>query len=119
MLTSGPYEGDYLKNIVVKFNFTSNAEEDNYLTEINTTYTKQYPNIRKAVEEIKDKDLEGMWRAFGENRVRDYKHHMGKLGKAYNKAASVVFYTLQPVEENRLFGITYKEDEKVVNTRTK
>lgn len=119
LLTSGPYEGDYLKNIVVKFNFTSNSEENNYSTEINTTYTKQFPNIRKAVEEIKDKDVNTMWRSFGENRVRDYRRHMGKTGKAYNKSASVVFYTIQPIEENRLFGITFEEDNDVVNTRMK
>ena len=56
-----------------------------------------------------------MWKDLAENRKRDFARHE-KIANG-KKSVNVVFYSLQPVEENRLFGITFT-DEKVQNTRS-
>ena len=38
LLTSGPYEGDYVRDVVVRFTFSSLKSEDNYEGEIVTTF---------------------------------------------------------------------------------
>lgn len=111
-LSAGSYEGDYLKNIVVKFNYVS---YDKNGEEINTLFTRKYNNIRDAVKAVKDKDGRAMWKDLAEARKRDYAKHETKEG-IVNGSVNVVFYSLQPVEENRLFGITFTDD-KVKNTR--
>ena len=111
-LSAGSYEGDYLKNIVVKFNYVSTDKKGE---EENTIFTRKYNNIRDAVKAIKDKDAKAMWKDLAENRKRDFARHE-KVSNAV-KTVNVVFYSLQPVEENRLFGITFT-DEKVQNTRS-
>ena len=111
-LSAGSYEGDYLKNIVVKFNYVS---KDKNGEEINTTFSRKYNNIRDAVKSIKDKDNKAMWKDLAEARKRDYAKHETKNGIVEGHV-NVVFYSLQPVEENRLFGITFN-DKKVSNTR--
>ncbi len=111
-LSAGAYEGDYLKNIVVKFNYVTT---DKHGEEENTLFTRKYNNIRDAVKAIKDKDDKAMWKDLAENRKRDYARHE-KMGGDVKRSVNVVFYSLQPVEENRLFGITFT-DNKVKNTR--
>ncbi len=110
-LSAGAYEGDYLKNIVVKFNYVS---YDKNGEEINTLFTRKFNNIRDAVKAIKDKDTKAMWKDFAETRKRDYAKHETKLG-VIDGTVNVVFYSLQPVEENRLFGISF--GDKIKNTR--
>jgi hypothetical protein len=112
ILTSGPYEGDYLRDVVVRFNFTSMASKDNF-EEINTSFTRKYNNVRNAIEEIKGLDTLGIWSRFEESRKRDYKKHLVD-GEIIEPTASVVFYSVQPIEENRLFGISYGA-KKIVN----
>ena len=56
-----------------------------------------------------------MWKDLAESRKRDFARHE-KVANAV-KTVNVVFYSLQPLEENRLFGITFT-DEKVKNTRS-
>ncbi len=111
-LSAGSYEGDYLKNIVVKFNYVT---EDKRGEEVNTVFSRKYNNIRDAVKAIKDKDANAMWKDLAENRKRDYARHE-KMDNVTTKTVNVVFYSLQPVEENRLFGITFTDD-KIKNTR--
>lgn len=111
-LSAGSYEGDYLKNIVVKFNYVSFNKQGE---EVNTVFTRKYNNIRDAVKAVKDKDDKAMWKDLAETRKRDYAKHDNK-GAIVDGIVNVVFYSLQPVEENRLFGITFK-DNKVKNTR--
>ena len=111
-LSAGSYEGDYLKNIVVKFNYVT---EDKRGEEVNTVFSRKYNNIRDAVKAIKDKDANAMWKDLAENRKRDYAKHE-KMDNVTTKTVNVVFYSLQPVEENRLFGITFTDD-KVKNIR--
>ena len=110
-LSAGAYEGDYLKNIVVKFNYVS---YDKNGEEINTVFSRKYNNIRDAVKAIKDKDTKAMWKDLADTRKRDYAKHETKLG-VIDGTVNVVFYSLQPVEENRLFGITF--GDKIKNTR--
>lgn len=112
-LSAGAYEGDYLKNIVVRFNYVTTNKRGE---EENTLFTRKYNNIRDAVKEIKDKDGKTMWKDLAENRKRDFARHE-KMGDNVSRSVNVVFYTLQPVEENRLFGITYADD-KIKNTRS-
>lgn len=111
-LSAGSYEGDYLKNIVVKFNYVS---LDKSGLEVNTVFSRKYNNIRDAVKSIKDKDHKAMWQELANTRKRDYAKHENK-GNIVDGSVSVVFYSLQPIEENRLFGITFTDD-KVNNTR--
>lgn len=111
-LSAGSYEGDYLKDIVVKFNYSS---LDKHEEEINTTFTRKFKNIRDAVKAVKDKDCKAMWEDLASTRKRDYAKHETKNGIVEGEV-SVVFYSLQATEENRLFGVTFKND-KVKNTR--
>lgn len=117
LLTSGPYEGDYVRDVVVRFTFSSLKSEDNYEGEIVTTFTRKYTNVKKAIEEIKGKDCASMWKSFEDSRARDYKKHLAK-GRLISPTASVVFYSVQPIEENRMFGLTF-EEMKITNRSDK
>ncbi len=113
-LSAGAYEGDYLKNIVVKFNYVSLDKKGE---EVNTTFSRKFNNIRDAVKAVKDKDCNAMWNDLAATRKRDFAKHETKNG-IVEGSVNVVFYSLQAVEENRLFGVTF-EDNKVKNTRSK
>lgn len=105
-LTSGPYEGDYVKDIVVKFNFSSMASKNGLDGDINTTYTRKFTNIRKALETIKDKNSEILWNDLKAGKAKEYKKHVIS-NEVINPTVNIVFYSVQPTEENRLFGITF------------
>lgn len=110
-LSSGAYEGDYLKDIVLKFDYVSrNGKGEEY----HSTFSKKFRNIRDAVNVIKGKDSKAMWLDFSQTHKREYaKHHVFSDGYV-----NVVFYSLLPVEENRLLGITFCGDQ-VKATRSK
>jgi len=105
-LTQGPYEGDYVKDVVVMFNYSSQASTSAFDGSINTTFTRKFANIRKALETIQGKTAKTFWKDLEEGKAKDYKKHLVD-GKLINPNVSVVFYSVQPVEENRLFGITF------------
>ncbi len=102
-----PYEGDFLKEIYVKFNYVSLDKDGK---EINTVFTRKYNNIRYALKVIKDKDNKAMWEYLAENRKYDYANHKNN-GDIKNGMVNVVFYNMQPKEENRLFGISFTEEK--------
>lgn len=112
-LSSGSYEGDYLKDIVVKFNYVSLDKNEK---EVNTTFSRKFKNVRDAVKSVKDKDYKAMWQDLADTRKRDYAKHETKNGVVEGNV-NVVFYSLQATEDNRLFGMTFTED-KVKNTRS-
>ncbi len=114
MLTTGPYEGDYLRDIVVRFTFSSNGRKRG--SEIVTSFTRKYANIRRAVEEIKGFDSKAIWNRFEDSRGRDYKKHLVS-GEVIDPVANIVFYSVQPLEENRLFGISYQKNKTVNRKR--
>jgi len=98
-LTQGPYEGDYLRDITVSFSYSSLRDKNGYDGEINTTFTRKFDNIRKAVETVQNKNAEILWNELKDSKVSAYK-----------------FYSMQPTEENRLLGISYTEN-KITNSR--
>ena len=105
-LTQGPYEGDYVKDIVVKFNYASIGAEG----DVNTTFTRKFANIRKAIETIAGQTGKTLWNELKESKAKAYNQHLLN-NKLVEPLVNVVFYSVQPVEENRLFGINFSFDE--------
>lgn len=105
-ITQGPYEGDYLKDITVSFNYRSMASKSNFDGDINTTFTKKYPNIRKAIETIQNKTNKTLWEELQASKSSAYKKHLIS-NELINPTATLVFYSVQAIEDNRLFGITF------------
>ncbi len=101
-LTQGPYEGDYVKDVVVMFNYNSLGSDG----DVNTTFTRKYANIRKAIEAINDKNDTSFWNELKESKAKEYKKHLVN-DKLVEPSVNIVFYSVQPVEENRMFGITF------------
>lgn len=108
-LTSGTYEGDYLRNVIVKYTYSSLKEENAFDGEINTTFTRKSANIRKALEAIEGKTSKSLWAYLAKTKKSEFKKH--KKEGMIEPRVSVVFYSIQPIEENRLFGITYTSEE--------
>ena len=108
-LTQGPYEGDYVKDVVVKFNYSSLMNESAFSEEIDTTFTRKFPNVRKALETIKDKDAATLWNELKTGKSKEYKKHLVN-DKIIAPRVNVVFYSVQAVEENRLLGVTFTPD---------
>ncbi|NLM18190.1 MAG: hypothetical protein GX221_10780 [Candidatus Riflebacteria bacterium] len=112
-LTSGNYEGDFLKDIIVHFRFTSDAycycgNPGPDIAPYTTTFERKYSNPAQALEVIKNKDLTGLWLDFSKTRKRDYEKHLID-GKLVKPSADIVFYSLMFTEGNRLFGTSYTE----------
>ncbi|MDD3146775.1 MAG: hypothetical protein PHD82_05690 [Candidatus Riflebacteria bacterium] len=105
-LTQGPYEGDYVKDVVVQFNYNSRVSESAFDGDINTTYTRKFANIRKALETIQGKDAKILWNDLKEGKAKEYKKHL-VADKLIDPSVNIIFYSVQPVEENRLFGISF------------
>ncbi len=105
-LTQGPYEGDYVKDVVVQFNYSSRLSTNAFDGDINTSFTRKYANIRKALETIKDKDSKNLWNELKESKSKDYSKHLVN-NELIDPNVNIVFYSVQPVEENRLFGISF------------
>jgi hypothetical protein len=114
-LTQGPYEGDYLRDITVSFSYSSLRDKNGYDGEINTTFTRKFTNIRKAVETVQGKNAEILWNELKDSKVSAYKKHLVSE-ELIAPRVSVVFYSMQPTEDNRLLGISYSAD-KVSNSR--
>lgn len=111
-LTSGPYEGDYVKDIVVKFNYSSLVSKNAFDGDINTTFTKKFANIRKALETIQDKNSKKLWLELKNSKAKEYSKHVVS-NEIINPNVNIVFYSVQPTEENRLFGITFTPENTV------
>jgi len=108
-LSSGPYEGDFVKDVVAQFSYSTKGDPQAGENEVMTVLTKKFPNIRNAVTTIKDKTDNALWAEFKESNPKTYqKHLLG--GKLINPQINVVFYSLKPVEENRIFSITFNKD---------
>ncbi len=108
-LTQGPYEGDYVKDVVVKFNYSSMQDASAFSEDINTTFTRKFTNVRKALEAIKDKDATTLWNDLKSGKPKEYKKHLVN-NKIIAPSVNVVFYSVQAVEENRLMGVTFTPD---------
>lgn len=102
-LTSGPYEGDYLRDIVVKFEYRSMASTSPLDGDIITSFTRKFSNIRTALNTIQDKNSDILWNQLPKTK---YNQHLVS-GKLINPVVSVTFYSVQAVEDNRLFGVSY------------
>lgn len=105
-LTQGPYEGDYVKDVVVKFNYSSCVAKNSLEGDINTTFTRKFANIRKALETIQGKKAESFWNDLKDSKNKDYTKHLVN-NQLIDPSVNIVFYSVQPVEENRLFGVTF------------
>ncbi|EKD83423.1 MAG: hypothetical protein ACD_39C00686G0003 [uncultured bacterium] len=114
-LTQGPYEGDYLRDITVSFSYSSLRDKNGYDGEINTTFTRKFTNIRKAIETIEGKDAEILWNELKDSKASAYKKHLVS-NELIAPRVSIVFYSMQPTEDNRLLGISFT-DNKVTNSR--
>ncbi len=108
-LTSGPYEGDYLRDIVVKFEYRSMATTSPLDGDIITSFTRKFTNIRNAISAIKNKDSNSLWNQLPKTKYNQ--HLVG--GKLINPVVSITFYSIQAVEDNRLFGISYSPNATV------
>jgi hypothetical protein len=111
-LTSGPYEGDYLREVVVQLNYRTFKSKNSFDGDINTAFTRKYANIRKAIETIQGKNSATLWEELKAAKGKDYKKHL--VGdQLINPIVSVGFYSVQAVEENRLFGITFTGENTI------
>lgn len=107
-LSSGPYEGDFVKDVIVQSVYSSKGDPNVGESTISTVLQKKYPNIRNAVAAIKGKTDNALWSEFKESKPKVYeKHLLG--GKLVNPQIDVVFFSLKAVEENRIFSITFAE----------
>ncbi|HNW33398.1 MAG TPA: hypothetical protein PKM25_00560 [Candidatus Ozemobacteraceae bacterium] len=107
-LSSGPYEGDFVKDVVAQFAYSSKGDPQSGENEVTTVLTKKFPNIRNAVAAIKGKTDTGLWTELKTSNAKTYqKHLLG--GKLVDPKINVVFYSLKAVEENRIFSITFGE----------
>ena len=108
-LTSGPYEGDYLRDIVVKFDYRSMASTSAFDGDISTSFTRKFTNIRNALKTIQEKTSDVLWSDLPQTKVK--KHLVN--GKLIEPVVSITFYSVQVLEENRLFGISFTPDGMV------
>ncbi|HOY67829.1 MAG TPA: hypothetical protein PLP29_13160 [Candidatus Ozemobacteraceae bacterium] len=107
-LSSGPYEGDFVKDVVAQFTYTSKGDPQAGESEVSTVLTKKFPNIRNAVAAIKGKSDNALWTEFKTAKPKAYeKHLLG--GKLVSPQINVVFYSMRPVEENRILSITFAD----------
>lgn len=109
-LTSGPYEGDYLRDIVVKFDYRSMASSSAFDGDISTSFTRKFSNIRNALTTIQDKTGDVLWSDLPKTKVK--KHLVN--GQLIDPVVSISFYSVQVVEENRLFGISFTPSGSVL-----
>ncbi len=107
-LSGGPYEGDFVKDVVANFTYSSKADPQTGESEVITVVTRKFPNIRTAVAAIKGKSETMLWKAFEEATPAKYRQHL-LGGKLVDPRINVVFFSLKPVEENRIFSITFAE----------
>jgi len=114
-LTQGPYEGDYLRDITVSFTFSSLRDKKGYEGEINTTYTRKFTNIRNALETIQNKTCDILWNDLKAGKASSYKKHLVS-NELIEPRANIVFYSMQPTEDNRLLGVSFTP-EKITNSR--
>lgn len=107
-LSSGPYEGDFVKDVVVQSVYSSKGDPNAGESTISTVQQKKYPNIRNAVAAIKGKTDNTLWTEFKASNPKTYqKHLLG--GKLVNPQIDVTFFSLKAVEENRIFSVTFAE----------
>lgn len=114
-LTQGPYEGDYLRDIIVSFNYNTLRDKNGYDGEVNTTFTRKFSNIRKAVETVKGKTAKILWNELKEKKPSAYKKHLVSETLIAPRV-NIVFYSMQVNEDNRLLGISYNEN-KITTSR--
>lgn len=113
-LTSGAYEGDYLKDIVVSLDLISSGKDGE---EVRSCEIFKYRNIREAVKLLKDKQNDSeLWAEYAKKNKKGYKEHLGPDGKLCDTTINLFFYSLQKAEENRIFGATMSP-KGVVNFR--
>ncbi len=111
-LTQGPYEGDYLRDIIVSFNYSSLRDKNGYDGEITTTFTRKFANIRQAITTVQDKNAEILWNELKATKASSYKKHLISE-ELLAPRVSIVFYSTQATEENRLFGISFTENKTI------
>lgn len=108
-LTSGPYEGDYLRDIVVKFDYRSMVSNSAFDGDISTSFTRKFTNIRNALVAIQDKTGDILWSDLPKTKLK--KHLVN--GKLIDPVVSISFYSVQVLEENRLFGVSFTPNNVV------
>lgn len=102
-LTSGPYEGDYLRDVVVKFDYRSMVSNSAFDGDISTSFTRKFTNIRNALVTIQEKNSDVLWSDLPKTKLK--KHLVN--GSLIDPIVSISFYSVQVLEENRLFGISF------------
>ncbi|NCB40712.1 MAG: hypothetical protein EOM80_18280 [Erysipelotrichia bacterium] len=107
-LTSGPYDGDIVKDVVVRLTYSSYISSREAIPGNVTIIDKSFPNVRKAIELIKGKTENNMWEYLKTSKPKDYKKHLVD-GKLVDPKLDVIFYSLRPVEGNRMFSFTLGE----------
>jgi hypothetical protein len=78
--------------------------------DISTSFTRKFSNIRNALTTIQDKTGDILWSDLPQTKVK--KHLVN--GKLIEPVVSVSFYSVQVVEENRLFGISFTPSGSVL-----
>ena len=89
VLTSAPYEGDFVKNVVVRYWFEKRAKGEEKPSF--RTLTRKFPNIRKAIEYQKGLSAAALLKKI------DGPHQNIEV------KASVSFYSLQEDKDNLIF----------------
>lgn len=107
-LSSGPYEGDFVKDVEAQFTYSSKGDPQTGENNVMTVLTKKFPNIRTAVAAIKGKTDTALWAQFKQSNPKTHEKHLVN-GKLVKPQINVVFYSLKAVEENRIFSITFGE----------
>ncbi len=107
-LTNGSYEGDIIKDVVVRLTYSSYVSSREAIPGNITLVDKTFPNIRKALELVKGKDEGAMWEYLKSIKPKDYKKHLID-GKLIDPKLDVIFYSFKPIESNRMFSITFGE----------
>jgi len=71
--------------------------------DISTSFTRKFTNIRNALVTIQDKSSDVLWSDLPKTKLK--KHLVN--GSLIDPVVSISFYSVQVLEENRLFGISF------------
>lgn len=97
-LTKAPYEGDFIKNVEVSYNFGNYKNKAGEKVAGNFITTRKYPNVRKALEANLGKSAKQLWKKLHKN------------GPNYQQVEAVVtFYSMRVDSDNKIFRMTEGE----------
>ena len=106
-LTQSPYEGDFLRDMVVKMVYTSYDSKGAALPN-HTVLMKKFPNAAKAAEFASDATAKDLWSYLGKRNAKAYKDHTE--AECLEPKVELVFYSLKATEDNRVFNVAVPDN---------